>query len=207
MRAIIYNRVSTAEQNPTNQLKDCKELIKDNWDYEIVEEKKSSFKDKDRPLFEQVKKRIALKEIEHLICWDWDRLFRNRKLLKEFFEFCKFHNCKIHSFRQSWFEDFHNIPKPFDEIISDIVLNLLGWIAEDESKKKSERVKIAFQNRKGNWGRKALSENVKKEIIDCHNKGMDLRSISESVFYWDKHRNKKNVSLGFVHKTIKQSTP
>jgi len=203
--AIIYLRTSTEEQNPQNQLQDCKELIKDNWKHEVIEEKQSAFKDKDRVVFELIKTRIKSREIEHLIVWDWDRLFRNRKLLKEFFEFCKFHDCKIHSFRQKWFEDFHNIPKPFDEIISELVLNLMGWIAEDESQKKSERVKIAYKNRKGKWGRKPLSDNVIQEVLDCHNKGMDLRSISESVFYWEKHRNKRSVSLGAVHKIIKEN--
>ncbi len=203
MRAIIYLRTSTAEQNPQNQLKDCKSICE--WEFEVVAEKQSAFKDQGRPLFESVKEKIKSKEINHLVCWDWDRLFRNRKLLKEFFEFCKLYDCKIHSFRQSWFEDFHKIPKPFDEIMNDLVLNLMGWIAEDESRKKSDRVKIAYQNRKGRWGRKSLSKKTIKEVLDCHKQGMDLRSISESVFYWDKHRNRKNVSLGCVHKIIKEN--
>lgn len=202
-RAIIYLRTSTAEQNPQNQLRDCKSICK--WEHEVIEEKQSAFRDKNRPLFEQVREKIKHKEVEHLVVWDWDRLFRNRKLLKEFFEFCKLYDCKIHSFRQAWFENFHSIPKPFDEIISEIVLNLLGWIAEDESNKKSERVKIAYQNRKGRWGRKSLSKKTIQEVLDCHKKDMDLRSISQSVSYWDKNRNQKNVSLGAVHKIIKEN--
>ena len=93
MGAIIYLRTSTEEQNPTNQLNDCKSIC--NWDYEVIEEKQSAFKDKDRPLFEQVKQMIKSKEVEHLIVWDWDRLFRDRKKLTDFFKFCELYNLSL----------------------------------------------------------------------------------------------------------------
>ena len=53
---IIYLRTSTEEQNPLNQLKDCKTICKE--PYEVVEEKQSAFKDKDRLKFEDIKRRI-----------------------------------------------------------------------------------------------------------------------------------------------------
>ena len=203
---LIYLRTSTQEQNPENQLKDCLTLIKG--EYEIVEEKESGWRNKDRPLFDLVKQRIKSGEVESLICWDWDRLFRNRKKLKEFFVLCKYYNCEIHSFRQNFFEDFYKIPKPFDEIIQDLVLNLMGWLAEDESKKKSETVKIAFQNHKGKkWGRKGLSDKTKKEILELHKEGFTLREISDRVFIWNKRNNKKKVSKSAVHKCIKEFNP
>ncbi|MFH1585803.1 MAG: recombinase family protein, partial [archaeon] len=133
---ICYLRTSTQDQNPKNQLRDCKKLIEG--DFEVVEEKQSAFKDKDRQLFEDIKKRISKKEITDLYCWDLDRLFRNRKKLIEFFEFCKYHNCKIHSYRQKWLEDLNQIPKPFDEIMHSMMLQIMGWLSEEESKKKSE---------------------------------------------------------------------
>lgn len=202
MKTIIYLRTSTEEQNPENQLRDCLTLV--NQEYEVIEEKQSAFKDKDRLLFESIKKRIKNGEINSLICWDWDRLFRNRKKLKEFFGFCKIYNCEIHSFRQKFFEEFYKIPEPFNEIIQELVLNLMGWLAEDESKKKSERVKIAYKNHKGKkWGRKSLSENTINEVINLYKKGLSMRDICDEVFIWDKNRNKKKISIGSVHKIIK----
>jgi len=201
---IIYIRTSTSEQNPQNQLKDCKTLV--SGDYEVVEEKQSAYKDKDRILFENIKARISKGEITNLYCWDWDRLFRNRKKLKEFFEFCKIYKCQIHSFRQKFFEDFYKIPSPFDEIIQELVLNLMGWMSEDESKRKSDRVKIAHQNSKKKWGRKPLGKNVIGEVLDLRKKGMSIREISGNVFYWDKNKNKKNISPSAVHKVIKENT-
>jgi len=202
----IYIRTSTLEQNPSNQLKDCESLI-NNEPYEVHEEKQSAWKDKDRPIFELIKNKIKHGEIKSLVVWDWDRLFRNRRKLKEFFESCKLYGCEIHSFRQKFFEDLYKIPEPFDSIMQDLFLNLLGWMAEDESKKKSDRVKIAYQNHKGKkWGRKPVPESAIKEILKKHWVGMDLRSISDEVTYYDKNRNRKNVSLGFVHKTIKENS-
>jgi DNA invertase Pin-like site-specific DNA recombinase len=201
MKTIIYLRTSTQDQNPQNQLKDCLTLI--TGEHEVFEEKQSAFKDKNRPIFESIKERIKSGEVKSLVCWDWDRLFRNRLKLKEFFQFCKFYKCEIHSFRQSFFEDFYKIPTPFDEIVQDLVLNLLGWLAEDESRKKSDRVKIAYLNKKGSWGRKSLSKNVIDEVLEMHRQGHSIRDISQSIQYWDKHRNQKFISIGAVHKIIK----
>lgn len=204
MEQVIYIRTSTEEQNPENQLADCLTLVSK--EYEIVEEKQSAWKDKERPPFESIKQRIKSREIKSLIVWDWDRLFRNRKKLKEFFEFCKIYKCEIHSFRQKFFEDFYKIPKPFDDIIQDLFLNLLGWMAEDESNKRSDRVKIAFRNHKGKkWGRKSLPHSTIQEVLRLHRLGHSLRNISDDVSYYDKNRNLKKISLGAVHKIIKEN--
>jgi len=87
--------------------------------------------------------------------------------------------------------------------MQDIVLNLLGWMAEDESKKKSDRVKIAFKNHKGKkWGRKSIPETTKDKIIKMYKEGNSLRKIVKDIYYYDKNNHPKNVSLGIVHKTI-----
>ena len=206
----IYLRTSTEEQNPQNQLNDCLSLAgltlqnSDKSKVKIFEEKQSAFKDKKRPIFESMRKEIKFGKIDDLYVWDWDRPFRNRKKLKEFFEFCKLYNCSIHSYRQKFFEEFYKIPEPFDDIMQDLFLNLLGWMAEDESQKKSDRVKIAFKNYKGTkkWGRKGLSKETKKEIIEAHQKGMSIREVADSIFIWDKNNNRKAISKSTVHKTI-----
>lgn len=198
---VIYLRTSTEEQDPQNQLNDCLKIAGDN--PEVFEEKQSAWKDKDRVVFKSICNKIKQKVITDLYVWDWDRLFRNQKKLVEFFKFCELYNCKIHSFNQQYFEDFYKIPKPFDEIVSNLVLNLMGWLSEEESKKKSNRVKIAFQNHKGKkWGRKPISQKVKDEIIEAHKRGLSIREISDSVFIWDTSNNRKNISKSLVHKTI-----
>lgn len=186
MKTIIYIRTSTEDQNPENQLKDCLTLV--TGDYEVIEEKQSAYKDNQRERFEEIIKGIRNGNIKSVVCWDWDRLFRNRKKLKEFFELCRVYKCEIHSFRQKWYDDLYKIPSPFDEIIKEIVLNLMGWLAEDESKKKSERVKLAVRRKEGKstksykgnkWGRPKIHTNKLKIVLDLRKQGKTYKEISK----------------------------
>lgn len=204
----MYIRTSTEDQEPENQIKDTEKISGE--DYELFQDKQSAWKDnKDRPDFETLKRKIKKSKGGDLYVWDWDRLFRNRKKLKEFFQFCAIYHCRIHSFRQKFFESLYDVPAPFDEIMQELFLNLLGWLAEDESTKKSDRVKAAIRRVPGKatmsrggkkWGRKALK--VDDKIIAAHKEGKKLREICNEVFYWDKNNHKKYVSLGYVHKIL-----
>lgn len=211
MKTIIYLRTSTGEQNPENQLKDCLTLTKG--EHEILEEKQSAFKDEEREVFEGIRKRIKSGEVEHLIVWDLDRLVRNRKKLIEFFEFCKIYKTKIHSFRQNWLEQLNNIPEPFNEMMHALMLQIMGWLAEEESKKKSERVKAAIrikenetQSYKGNkWGRKELPKSVVEGVQELFRTGYSIRKIASEVTYWDKSGNKRNISKSSVQKILQKT--
>jgi len=210
MNIAIYIRTSTEEQEPENQIKEI-ELISGK-EYLLFKEKQSAWKDNvDREEFIRLKKEIATNKIKSLYVWDLDRLFRNRKKLIEFFEFCKIHRCNVHSYRQQWLEELNNMPEPFNEIMFNLMLHIMGWLAEEESRKKSERVNLAVvkvdgkktKSYKGNlWGYHSLGNNVEEKIIELYNQGKKLREIKEKVYYWDKNNNKKYVSLGFVHKLI-----
>jgi len=213
-QTIIYNRVSTTEQNPTNQLKDCVAVAKrlNLNEYEVLQESKSGYKEIEREVFNSIRKAIQQRQVKNLICWDLDRLFRNRKKLMQFFEFCKIYNCKIYSFRQEWLEGINNIQPPFNEIVHSLMLQLMGWLSEDESKKKSDRVKASVRKKngvtytyKGNkWGRKAISKRVIKEVLELRKQGLTIRQISSKVYYWDSQRNKKQLSKSAVHKILSE---
>ena len=211
---IIYLRTSTQEQNPENQLKDCQGINKYG-DYELIEEQQSAFKDNiHRDKFNQLLILIKQRKVNHLIVWDLDRIYRNRKKLIEFFELCKIYNCKIHSFRQEWLEQLHKIPEPFNEIMHSLMLQIMGWLAEEESKKKSERVKSATRKQKGTtysykgkkWGRKSInSDRLKQTVKRLREQGLSIRKIlnNEEVYYYDKNKNKKKPSLATVHSYLK----
>jgi len=207
-KAIIYIRTSTEEQEPENQIRDCVKLIGE--DYLLFQDKQSAFKDnKQREDFEKARKLIKQGKIDKFVVWDLDRIYRNRIKLKEFFQFCKIYNCSIHSVNQQWLEELTNIPAPFNDIMHELMLNLMGWLAEDESKKKSDRVKLAVRrvqgkptkSYKGNkWGRKALR--IDERIINLNKDGATMREICDEVYYWDKNNHKKFVSIGYVHKLL-----
>ncbi len=201
---ILYIRTSTEEQHPENQIKDCESLL--DGQYTLIEEKQSAYKDnKERKGFEKSKKLIKSGSIKHFVVWDLDRIYRNRKKLIEFFQYCKVYSCEIHSFNQQWLEQLHDIPEPFNEIMHGLMLNLMGWMAEDESKKKSSRVKLAVRKRKGKptksykgnkWGRKSISKQKITKIKNCikENPKMSLRNIAKEV----------GLSKSAVHKYIHQ---
>ena len=217
-KTVIYLRTSTEEQSPQNQLNNCKQLANKMGiqDYEVYEEKQSAFKDNvKRAIFGGIIKAIENNKINNLICWDLDRLYRNRKKLLELFNICKAHKCKIYSVRQEFLSVFDtlNLPQGFEflaEMYRNNFLQFLGWIAEEESKKKSDRVKLAVRKVDGmtksykgkKWGRKELK--LDKEIIELYNKGKTMMEISKEVFYWDKNNHKKFVSIGAVHKIISE---
>ena len=201
----VYIRTSTEDQHPENQIKEIETIS--GKDYDLFQDKQSAWKDnKEREEFEKLRKTIKISKGGDLYIWDWDRLFRNRKKLKEFFQFCAVYKCRVHSFRQKFFESFYEIPAPFDEIMQELFLNLLGWLAEDESTKKSGRVKAAVRRApgkptrsyKGNkWGRKSISTQKKNKILDLATMTpkLTIREISEQ----------SGASVGAVHKTIKES--
>ena len=211
MEVAIYMRTSTEEQNPQNQLKDCVGLVGGE-KYKLYEEKQSAWKEEEkRECFNLVKEEIKQKRIKLLIVWDLDRIYRNRKKLIQFFEFCKIYGCEVKSFRQRWLNDLSNIPSPFNEIMFNLMLQIMGWLAEEESSKKSERVKASItKDDKGKthskygkvWGRKVISEKVKEDIINLREQGKSFREICKEIYYWDDQRHKHQVSMGFVHKTI-----
>lgn len=209
---IIYIRTSSEEQEPENQIKSCESLFQE--EYHLFKDKQSAYKDiKDREDFEKAKKMIKSGKIKRFIVWDWDRIYRNQKRLVAFFKFCEIYKCEIRSVNQAYFDDFYKIPAPFNEIVSNLVLNLMGWLAEEESRKKADRVKLAVRrvtgvtkSYKGNkWGRRAISINVVSEIMNLRSKGMSVRDISSQVFYWDKKRNKKQIAKSTVHKIIAEN--
>lgn len=206
---IIYLRTSTEEQNPENQLQDCIS-INSFGEYEVIEEKISGWKDIRREGFKELRLLIKHRKVSHLICWDLDRLYRNRKKLIEFFEYCRLYGCKIHSFRQDWLESINKIPPPWNEIIHDLMLQIMGWLAQEESDKKSKRVKAAMRHTpngaysyKGKkWGRKELSTQAINKILELRQQGKSMRNICKEVQYADRNNKMKNVSIGVVHKVL-----
>ena len=226
-KAIIYLRTSTKDQNPELQREDCVKFCAERSleVVDVVSEQGSAYKlEKVRPKWEAVVKK-AKKEKLDIIIWKYDRCFRNRK---EFFNFMKVmfevYNKKVYSITEHSIINFWELMdkfKPtgnpvFDELLKgifkvlwDFMIQNAGEAAEDESKKKSERVKMAVRKECGvtksyngkKWGRKALK--IDDKIIEEYNKGKNYRQITEEIFYWDTNNHKKFVSLGYVGKILK----
>jgi len=223
---IIYERTSTKEQHPELQHKDNVEFCKEKG-LEIVEtkaEQGSAWKNKKREIWDYVVEK-AKKEKLNIVLWRYDRAFRNRK---EFFKFMKImfevYDVKIYSVKEPSILTFWNmIEKSYtdnpviNELIKGIFMALWDFLiqqageqAEEESTKKSERVKLAVRREEGitksykgnKWGRKSLSNQTKNKIIKLREQGKSYNEICKLVTYSDKNNNPKNVSKGIVHKIL-----
>ena len=147
-QSIVYLRTSTTEQTPQIQFAGCKEVLTrlEVVEYDKLEEQKSAYKnDDERTVFNEIKTNIKRGHVKKIIVWDLDRLYRNRLKLVAFMELCKMYKCKVYSYRQKWLDEINTMPEPWDDIMFTLMINIMGWMAEDESKKKSARVKNAIR--------------------------------------------------------------
>jgi DNA invertase Pin-like site-specific DNA recombinase len=202
----IYIRTSTLEQTPELQLRDIKVLLKSlNYnikDMKIYSDKQSAWKDNiERKQFNELRKLIKKRKVSDIIVWDLDRIYRNREKLKGFFIFFKVYNCKIHSYNQNWLEELHKIMPPFNEIMHDMMLQIMGWIAQDESDRKSKRIKMAVRKKEGvtksykgnKWGRKTISTQKYNRLKSILKDNLTYKQMSDEL----------NLSVGVVHKYAK----
>jgi DNA invertase Pin-like site-specific DNA recombinase len=212
LNCAIYLRTSTSDQDPEKQKNACMEFARSRG-YNIKEiliEKLSGYKQIVRPEYERIKQMAHQGEINAVVVWALDRWVRNRDTLLEDVSMLKNYNVKLHSVKEQWLEAI-NIEGSLGKTIQDFILGLIGSLGEMESERRSERVKMAFQSYKNNerkykkWGRKELPERVVKEVLDHYDNGHSIREISESVFYYDRHSNRKKISIGGVHKIIKKN--
>jgi len=179
----IYIRTSTQEQHPEKQEKECLDFLKARG-YELGQihlERLSGYKQIIRPEYDKVKERARQGKIQAVIVWALDRWVRNRDTLLEDVTVLRNYGCKIHSVREYWLEAI-NIEGGLGKTIQDFLLGLIGSIAELESQRKSERVKMAFRNHKGKkWGRKPIHTNKINIVLRLRNDGKTIREISKET--------------------------
>lgn len=226
-KPILYLRTSTKDQNPELQKKDGIEFCirMGIGEPDVYSEQGSAYKlEKVRPVWNDVVD-IAKKEKRDIVVWRYDRAFRNRE---EFFKFMKVmfevYQTKVYSVTEPSILNFwemldrsHSDNPIMNELMNsmfkamwDFLIKMTGEEAEEESRKKSKRIKLAVRNKngitksyKGNkWGRKKLPKKRESEIMYLYRSGSSMRDIVSKVYYWDKNNKKKYVSIGYVHKTI-----
>lgn len=202
LKVAIYVRVSGKKQEEKNQLPDCRKLAKELKfkGYDIIKEKLSAFKNPDRETLRKLEK------YDHVVIWRYDRLQRNRKRFVELMRYYSHRGTKIHSFSEGWVEELHKIPSPWNEMIYDFVIQLVGWMAEEESMLKSRRVKLAVKKKKGRtfsyrgkkWGRKTKKVSLKR-LKECYD--TSLRKTAERYNHGLKEEHK------ISHMTVKKLLP
>ena len=228
-KAIIYNRVSTTEQNPELQVKECLAYCKSkNWQViEILEEQKSAYKDDSkREKFNEMLSRAEKREFEHIVVWNMDRFSRQpeEEVLKLVKKLNLVYGVDVNAVNNDlWSELVSSIAtikqqgfigEAISEFLEKIIRGLEYQRAYRESKTKSERVKLAVrkegitQSYKGNkWGRRAISsERLKETLKLLKGQGLSLREMlkNEEVYYYDRHKNKRKPSIATIHTLLSE---
>ena len=216
MKVAIYTRVSTEGQNFENQLNQLTDFCKkNNWKDYIIYKEVVSGKEGNRPEFKKMFKDASQKKFDMILVWALDRFTREGvdkvwKYIKEL----NYYGVEFRSFK----EPFLNTD---NKLVKDMLLSIMGVLAEQERIRISERTKARLDtykkqiNSKGYFisktgnkikhlGKPSISKKTKEQIISFHKEGKSYRDICREVYYWTKGRNKKYVSMGLVHKVIKE---
>ena len=208
----IYIRVSTDKQTPENQLEPCKNFCKEKgFDIfgKFVDVDKSAYHNVYRKEYEKVKTLIQSNKIDGVVVWALDRWTRRgAKEVQNTLTFFSTYDCKLYSVQEYWVEQLMNLPRGLGEIFGPLMYQILGWIAQQESQHKSERVKasLKFQKAKdkGLVGRPSLSENIRKQVIDLLRQGKSYSYIHNNVTYKGKYGKIKHISRSMVGNIAKQ---
>ncbi len=230
-KAIIYNRVSTTEQNPELQIKECVEFCKSKgWEVvDTLQEQASAFKDESkRDKFNYMLKRAEQKEFNHIVVWNMDRFSRQpeEEVLKLVKKLNLFYNVDVNAVNGDlWSELVQGVSiikeqgfigEAMLEFLEKIIRGLEFQRANRESKTKSERVRLAVRKQEGKptksykgkkWGRKSInSERLKEKVKELNKQGLSIRRIlkHEEVYYYDKNKNKRKPSLATIHSYLKE---
>lgn len=226
---IIYLRVSTTNlgQQEEDQLKNIIDTFRlDAKKCFIIQAKESAYqmtKQNNRKfsIILDVLQELDIHIEKHCYFWSIDRIYRNRELLEEFYQIAKKHNTKIYSHIEQFINVIADLQDKLpDEMrfILDIqikqLVSFFGWMAEMESKKKSERMYKSFTIRKGRYftnkgtmiggklkyiSGKKLKEPEKimmleKFVIQKLKKGVRYRDVQKLIL----EQAKLQVSLGWI---------
>jgi len=144
MKVAIYARVSTDEQTEQNQLAPLLSIAEQR-KYEIVEiyqEQVSAWKNGHQKelarLFEDARKG----KFQSVLVWALDRITREGPLrILEYYKKLSDYGVSVISLQESWTE----MPSE----IKPLLIAVMGWVAEQESKRRSERTIAGMARAKG----------------------------------------------------------
>lgn len=142
-------RVSTEGQNPENQLLVCEKYCKEN-EYEIIDTyiDKKSGRTENRPEYSRMMKDALYHRFDEVIVWKMDRFSRGGiKQVYKAIDTLASYNIKVYSVTEPFLSTENN---PTAELI----LGILSWAANMESKLIGERVKAGINRwkKENEWG-------------------------------------------------------
>jgi len=201
MKAAVYVRVSTRNQEADNQLLQLRKYCI-NSDYEIfkVYEDVISGKEDSRPAYDQLFRDAHKKLFDVVLFWDITRFSRSGTLftLQKLNELEKL-GIQWHSYQDQYFSSLG----PW----RDIVISIMATLGKIERDKISDRTKAGLERAKANGkqlGRSKLPGETVDEIIELLHGGKSIRFINKNITYKKKFGKIQHPSIGKISE-IKQN--
>lgn len=157
MKVCLYARVSLEEgdkndrryQEPENQLEPLRAWAKSQ-DWEVVEEyiDRCSGGNHNRPNFKKMLNDAMLLKFNLILVWKLDRFSREGiSHTLSYIQRLQSRKVGVKSMTESWLDTSNDNP------ISEMLLAVMSWVAQEERRKISERTKLGIQRRKnlGIW--------------------------------------------------------
>jgi len=142
MKAAIYLRVSSSEQDPENQLP-ALEGVAQRLDVEIIEvyrEQESAWKTGHQKELARLLNdiRTGWRKIDMVLVWALDRLSREgAAAILNLVDTFKAYGVRVISYQESWTEA--------PGAIGEVLYAIAGWVAKMESERRSERTKAGLE--------------------------------------------------------------
>jgi len=190
MKAGVYARVSTNEQDMEKQIKELEDYCKrNNYDYELYADKGISGSKDNRPEFNRLQEDIRLGKIDVVICYKIDRLSRSIQHFLHFFEELQNKGVNLIS-----------ITQPIDTTTPSgrLLLQIISAFSEFERAMIIERVTFGKQRSKKKQGRKNKNINA-QTILELHKLGLSTYKIAEEY----NKRHKPFISHMTVYNILK----
>lgn len=218
---IIYLRVSTktSGQNEDDQLPSilkCFDLKEK--ECLIIKAKESAYQEKKQKfrilnVIPKINEKYPDAE-KILYLWDLDRLYRNQDRQVNFIRESFAKNCIVLSYRQKWLYKLREVGG-FGRAMYNFLIEIFGWMAEEESKKKADRLLKSltidedgkFYTNRGNlFGKKYKTgsgknitdakyiKNLELSIIKLITEGMTYVNIKDKVF----EKTNVRISVGSI---------
>lgn len=143
MKAALYLRVSTTEQDTANQLPALEGYAKrhDLAITEVYQESETAWKNGHQAELGKLLEDARRGKFQIVLVWALDRLSREGALaILSLVDRLKRHGVKVISYQESWTE------APGE--LADILYAITGWVARMESQRRSERTKAGMERAK-----------------------------------------------------------
>jgi len=200
MKVALYTRVSTTKQEYENQLAQLKTFCGSKG-WEVISEYSETIsgKESNRPIFKEMLDDAGKRKFDAIVVWALDRFTREgTEKVWYYLSLLNSYGVRFVSYQEPFFNTDN-------EMVRDILISVMGTLAKQERLRIGMRTKAGLERARAKGvklGKPKVKGKAIQRILELGKEGKSIRQICKEVYYWDKSRRKRFVSVGLVHKTL-----